>query len=124
MKLLKWTEQVQDHIKWKAIAENAKTLSELKRKRRKIRERRKRRRKEEEKKKKKRREEEEEEEEEYFKIYTYMFNLLDRRSVFPSICLGFLRLFLFFFWMMVCWSIDPTPVLKDQCFSLCLGALL
>ena len=29
MKLLKWTEQVQDRSKWKAIVEKAKTLSEL-----------------------------------------------------------------------------------------------
>jgi len=29
MKLVQWTEQVQDHLKWKAIVEKAKTLSEL-----------------------------------------------------------------------------------------------
>ena len=29
MKLMKWTEQVQDRLKWKAIVEKAKTLSEL-----------------------------------------------------------------------------------------------
>jgi hypothetical protein len=29
MKPRKWTEQVQNHLKWKDIAENAKTLSEL-----------------------------------------------------------------------------------------------
>ena len=27
MKLIKWTEQVQDHLKWKGIVEKAKTLS-------------------------------------------------------------------------------------------------
>ena len=29
MKLMKWAEQVQDHLKWKDIFEKAKTLSEL-----------------------------------------------------------------------------------------------
>jgi hypothetical protein len=29
MKPIKWTEQVQDRLKWKAIFEKAKTLSEL-----------------------------------------------------------------------------------------------
>jgi hypothetical protein len=29
MKLIKWIEQVQDHFKWEAIVEKAKTLSEL-----------------------------------------------------------------------------------------------
>ena len=29
MKLIKWTEQVQDRPKWKVIVEKAKTLSEL-----------------------------------------------------------------------------------------------
>jgi hypothetical protein len=29
MKLVKWTEQVQDRCKWKAIVEKAKTLSQL-----------------------------------------------------------------------------------------------
>jgi hypothetical protein len=29
MKLMKWAEQVQDHLKWKDIVEKAKTLSEL-----------------------------------------------------------------------------------------------
>jgi hypothetical protein len=29
MKFIKWTEQVQDRLKWKAIVEKAKTLSEL-----------------------------------------------------------------------------------------------
>ena len=29
MKLIKWTEQIQDHLKWKVIVEKAKTLSEL-----------------------------------------------------------------------------------------------
>jgi hypothetical protein len=29
MKLVKWAEQVQDHSKWRAIVEKAKTLSEL-----------------------------------------------------------------------------------------------
>jgi hypothetical protein len=29
MKLIKWTEQVQDRLKWKAIVEKVKTLSEL-----------------------------------------------------------------------------------------------
>jgi hypothetical protein len=29
MKLIKWTEQVQDRLKWKATVEKAKTLSEL-----------------------------------------------------------------------------------------------
>jgi hypothetical protein len=29
MKLIKWTEQVQDRLKWKDIVEKAKTLSEL-----------------------------------------------------------------------------------------------
>jgi hypothetical protein len=29
MKLIKWAEQVQDHLKWKDIVEKAKTLSEL-----------------------------------------------------------------------------------------------
>jgi hypothetical protein len=29
MKLIKWTEQVQDRLKWKDIAENSKILSEL-----------------------------------------------------------------------------------------------
>jgi hypothetical protein len=29
MKLINWTEQVQDHLKWKAIDEKAKTLPEL-----------------------------------------------------------------------------------------------
>jgi hypothetical protein len=29
MKLIKWIEQVQDHLKWKAIVEKAETLSEL-----------------------------------------------------------------------------------------------
>jgi len=29
MKHVKWAEQVQDHSKWKAIVEKAKTLSEL-----------------------------------------------------------------------------------------------
>jgi hypothetical protein len=35
MKLIKWTEQVQDRLKWKAIVEKTKTLSELSRKKRK-----------------------------------------------------------------------------------------
>jgi len=34
MKLTKWAEQVQDHLKWKDIVEKAKTLSELQRHRR------------------------------------------------------------------------------------------
>jgi hypothetical protein len=29
MKLIKWTEQVQDRLKWKVIVEKAKTVSEL-----------------------------------------------------------------------------------------------
>jgi len=29
MKLIKWTEQVQDRLKWKGIVEKAKTLPEL-----------------------------------------------------------------------------------------------
>jgi len=29
MKLIKWTEQVQDHLKWKVTVEKAKTLPEL-----------------------------------------------------------------------------------------------
>ena len=29
MKLIKWTEQVQDRLKWRATVEKAKTLSEL-----------------------------------------------------------------------------------------------
>jgi hypothetical protein len=29
MKLIKWAEQVQDHLKWKDIVEKAKTLLEL-----------------------------------------------------------------------------------------------
>ena len=29
MKLIKWTEQLQDRLKWKAIVEKAKTVSEL-----------------------------------------------------------------------------------------------
>jgi len=29
MKLIKWTEQVQDRLKWKGIVEKAKTLSDL-----------------------------------------------------------------------------------------------
>ena len=29
MKLIKWTEQVQDHLKWKGIVEKAKTAPEL-----------------------------------------------------------------------------------------------
>jgi hypothetical protein len=29
MELIKWVEQVQDHFKWKAIVEKAKTLPEL-----------------------------------------------------------------------------------------------
>jgi hypothetical protein len=29
MKLIKWAEQVQDHVKWKDIVEKATTLSEL-----------------------------------------------------------------------------------------------
>ena len=33
IKLIKWTEQVQDHLKWKVIVEKAKTLPELKRRR-------------------------------------------------------------------------------------------
>ena len=31
MELMKWTEQVQDRLKWKAIVEKAKTLSERRR---------------------------------------------------------------------------------------------
>jgi hypothetical protein len=34
MKLIKWTEQVQDRLKWKVIVEKANTLPELKRRRR------------------------------------------------------------------------------------------
>jgi len=29
MKLIEWTEQVRDHLKWKGIVEKAKTLPEL-----------------------------------------------------------------------------------------------
>jgi hypothetical protein len=29
MKLIKWTEQVQDHLRWKVIVEKAETLPEL-----------------------------------------------------------------------------------------------
>jgi len=29
MNLIKWTEQVQDHLKWKGIVEKAKTVPEL-----------------------------------------------------------------------------------------------
>jgi len=35
MKLIKWTEQVQDRLKWKASVEKAKTVSELSRRKRK-----------------------------------------------------------------------------------------
>jgi hypothetical protein len=40
MKLIKWTEQVQDRRKWKDIVEKAKTLPELQRHRRRRRRRR------------------------------------------------------------------------------------
>jgi hypothetical protein len=42
---------------------------------------------------------------------------------FPSLCVGFLAC-VFFFRVMGCWPIDPTPNLEDRCISLCLGALL
>ena len=54
MKLIKWTEEVQDRLKWKGIVEKAKSVPEKKKKKKK--------KKEEEKKKKKKEKEEKEEE--------------------------------------------------------------